>query len=131
MIKTLIPVDKDLGSSIAIRYAGDLSNRIPMSLHDIHVVESPKDGTAPGSGWVRNTWENALIESESEDIRQFLEMEKISQPLLKFPKILIGNRSEKILQELHEGQYELFLEGVVPSFNPMDFYTLIHSRLYR
>ncbi|PIP42618.1 MAG: hypothetical protein COX19_00545 [Desulfobacterales bacterium CG23_combo_of_CG06-09_8_20_14_all_51_8] len=131
MIKALIPIDKDLGSSIAIRYAGDLSDRIHMSLYDVHVVDSTKAGVAPGSGWVRKTWENALTESEREEIRQFLEMEKVSRPLLKTPKMLFGNRTEKLLEELIDGQYDLFLEGAVPSFNPLDFYTLIHSRLYR
>ncbi len=131
MIKALIPIDKDLGSSIAIRYAGDLSSRVHMSLHDVHVVDITKVGIAPGSGWVRKTWENALIESEREEIQRFLEIEKVSHPLLKTPKMLFGDRTEKLLEELTDGQYDLFMEGAVPSFNPLDFYTLIHSRLYR
>ena len=131
MITALISINTNLSSSIALRYAHDLSNKIDIGLYDIHVVETKQSGTSPGSGWVQKTWENALIETEREEISQFLKMEKVSLPFLKTPKILIGDRTEKLLDELQTGQYTFFLEGVLPSFNPHDFYKLVHSRLYR
>ena len=131
MKKALIDVNIDLGGSIALRYADHISGRIRPTLYDAHVVDPKQVGTQPGSGWVRKTWENALIESSREDIRQFLEMEQVKLPSLKNPKILIGNRTESLLDELRHEQYDLFLEGVPPTFNPSDFYTLLNSRLYR
>lgn len=131
MILALISINTDLGSSIALRYAYELSNKIDMRLYDIHVVDAKQSGSSPGFGWVQKTWENALIESKSEEIRQFLDMEKVELPFLKTPKILIGDRTEKLLDELQTGQYAFFLEGALPSFNPNDFYRLVHSRLYR
>ena len=131
MKKALIAIDTDLGSSIALRYADDIAYQIQMTLYDVHVVDPKQIGPEPGSGWVQKTWENALIESGKEEIKQFLEMEKVKLPLLKNPKILIGDRTEMLLNELRDGQYDLFLEGVPPTVNPLDFYTLLNSRLYR
>ena len=56
-LKTLVAVDADLASSIAIRYACDLANRTGMQLQTIHVVEPEEQGHTPGTGWVRRTWE--------------------------------------------------------------------------
>lgn len=131
MIKALMPVNADLESSIALRYAKTLSQRIDLLLHDIHIVEAGRVGTAPGSGWVRHTWENALIETASQEIRQFLEMENLKLKRLGETEIRIGDRTEKLLETLDEGEYQLFIEGALPTFNPLDFYSRIHSRLYR
>ncbi len=131
MKKALISINADLGSSIALRYVTDISDRFQMTLYDVHVVEPKQAGAEPGSGWVQKTWENALVENGKEEIRQFLSMENIRLPLLKNPKILVGDRTEKLLSELQEGQYDLFLEGVPPTSNPMDFSSLLNSRLYR
>ncbi|MEJ2155408.1 MAG: hypothetical protein P8X96_08735 [Desulfobacteraceae bacterium] len=131
MKKALIPVNIDLGSSIALRYADHISDRIQPALCDVHVVDPKQVGTQPGSGWVQKTWENALIESSREEIRQFLEMEQVKLPSLKSPKIIIGNRNDSLLDELRLEQYDLFLEGVPPTFNPSDFFTLLNSKLYR
>lgn len=131
MKKALISVNIDLGSSIALRYADNISGRIRPALYDVHVVDPKQAGTQPGSGWVQKTWENALIESSREEIRRFLEMEQVKLPSLKNPKILIGDRTESLLDELRHEQFDLFLEGVPPTFNPSDFHMLLNSRLYR
>lgn len=131
MIKALIPVNTDLKSSIALRYANALSQRIELMLHDIHIVESDRVGPEPGSGWVRNTWENALIETADQEIRQFLEMENLGIKRLGNSEIVIGDRTEKLLETLEQGKYQLFMEGALPSFNLSDFTAMINSRLYR
>jgi nucleotide-binding universal stress UspA family protein len=131
MKKALISVDIDLGSSIALRYADNISSRIQPALYDVHVVDPKQIGSQPGSGWVEKTWENALIESSREEIRQFLEMERVKLPLLTKPKILFGNRTETLLDELRNEQYDLFMEGIPPTFNPSGFHSLLNSRLYR
>ena len=131
MKKALISINVDLGSSIALRYTDNISGRIRPALYDVHVVDPKQVGSQPGSGWVQKTWENALIESSRQEIRRFLEMEQLKLPSLMNPKIIIGDRAEALLDELRYQQYDLFLEGVPPTFNPSDFYTLLNSRLYR
>jgi hypothetical protein len=131
MVNVLISVNADLGSSIALRYARGLSKKINMQLHGIHVIDPKRMDRAPGSGWVRHTWENALIETEKEEIRLFLEVEKAGLPFLKVPRMVIGDRTDGVLEELHRDDYHLFMEGVPPTTNPDDFYKLIHSRLYQ
>ena len=131
MLNTLLSLNADLGSSIALRYALALSSQIEMRIHGIHVVDPARLDAAPGSGWVRKTWENTLIETEKEDILRFLDVEKVDLPFLKFPKVVIGERTDKVLDELRTGEYGLFLEGVPPTTNPADFHKLVNSRLYR
>ncbi|HCW75688.1 MAG: hypothetical protein AUJ48_04665 [Deltaproteobacteria bacterium CG1_02_45_11] len=131
MIKALMPVNTNLESSIALRYAKKLSRWIDLMLHDIHIVEADRIGPAPGSGWTRNTWENALIETASQEIHQFLEMENLDLKRLGHSEILIGDRTEKLIETLEEGEYQLFIEGALPTFNLSDFYFLVHSLLYR
>ena len=131
MKKALVSLNTDLGSSIALRYLNRIANHIKPTLYAVHVVGPGQVGSEPGSGWVQKTWENALIESGKEDLRRFLEMEQVSLPLLRNPKILIGDRTDQLLDEIRDGQYDLFLEGVPLTSNPLDFYTLLKSRLYR
>ena len=131
MKKALVSVDTNLGSSIALRYVNHMANHFRPTLYAAHVVEPSHAGSEPGSGWVQKTWENALVESDREDLRRFLEMEQVTSPLLRNPKILVGDRTEQLLGEIQDGPYDLFLEGVPPTSNPMDFYALLKSRLYR
>ena len=131
MITALMPVNADLASSIALRYLKALSQRVELMLHDIHIVEADKIGPAPGSGWVRNTWENALIETANQEIRQFLEMENLDLKRIGNSETIIGDRNEKLQEILARGEYGLFVEGALPTFNPTEFFSLIHSRPYR
>lgn len=131
MINVLLSLNPDLASSIAIRYTNELTIHMKMLVQDIHVVDPRKSGSEPGTGWVRKTWENALIESGKHEIRHFMEVEKVSSHHLKVPKVVIGDRAEKILNELQVGEYHLFIEGVLPTLSSTDFYTLVTSRLYR
>jgi len=131
MIKALMPVNTDLESSIALRYVNMLSKWISLMLHDIHVVESERVGPAPGTGWVRRTWENALIENATQEILSFIAMENVNVKRLGDSEIRIGNRTDLILESLLRLKYQLFIEGALPTFNLSNFHTRVHSRLYR
>jgi len=131
MINVLLPLELDLGSSIAIRYAEILSDLIEMSLQSVHVVVPDSKGPEPGTGWVRKTWENALMNTDREEIENFLELENAVRPRFFAPKILLGDRHEKLLNELRRGSYDLFMESAIPTFDLSDFHSLISSRLYR
>lgn len=131
MIKILVSVDADLASSIALRYACQLADLIGVELQTIHVEEPGKEGYSPGSGWVRQTWEAALLETGREEVNRLIKAEKTSCPVLPPPKMFIGDREEEILRELQRGSYDLFVEGALYTFTAANFYKKIHSRLYR
>jgi hypothetical protein len=131
MIKTLVSVDADLPSSIALRYACQLANLIGMEVQTIHVEEADDEGYSPGTGWVRRTWEQGLLETAQGEIAQLIRAERHSCPSLVPPKILVGDHETQILHELEQGAYDLFIEGVLYSFSSSNFYKKINSRLFR
>jgi nucleotide-binding universal stress UspA family protein len=131
MLKTLVYLNADLASSIALRYACQLTNIIKIKLHTVHVEEPEHDGHVPGTGWVRRTWESAMIKTGEFEIAQLINAEKSSCPMLGAPKMLVGDRDNEILHEIQRESYDLFVEGSLHSFSPKKLYDKIHSRLYR
>jgi nucleotide-binding universal stress UspA family protein len=131
MLRTLVYLDADLASSIALRYACQLTQVIDVKLHIVHVEEPDHDGHAPGTGWVRRTWESAMLKTGEFEIAQLIKAEKSSCPMLGAPKMLVGDRENEILHEIQRESYDLFLEGSLYSFTAKKLYDKIHSRLYR
>ena len=131
MIRTLVSLDADLASSIALRYACHLANIIEMDLNTMHVEEADRQGTPPGSGWVRRTWENALLKSGEAEIGQLIQAERLSYPALRAPKMMVGDREDEILHEIQKESYDLFVEGALHTFTAANFYNKIRSKLYR
>ena len=131
MIKALVSLDADLASSIVLRYACRLTERIEMNLQTMHVEEVDQEGYPPGSGWVRSTWEKGLLQTAQEEIAQLLNAEKPFCPPLDDPKISIGEREEELLRELEDEGYDVFMEGVLYSFNATNFFKKVQSKLYR
>jgi nucleotide-binding universal stress UspA family protein len=130
-LKTLVAVDADLASSIAIRYACQLANLTGMQLQIIHVVEPQDQGYSPGTGWVRRTWEDALLQTGGEEIAQLIQAERASCPALGIPQIAVGERDQEILKALQAAGCDLFMEGLLHSFTSTSFQNKIRSRLYR
>jgi len=131
MLRTLVYLNADLASSIALRYACQLTHVIKMKLHTVHVEEPDHDGYAPGTGWVRRTWEDAMLKTGEFEIAQLIKAEKSSCPRLGPTKMLVGDRENEILREIQRESYDLFVEGSLHSFSPKKLYDKIHSRLYR
>jgi len=131
MLRMLVYLDADLASSIALRYACQLAQLIDMRLHSVHVEEPDHDGHAPGTGWVRRTWENTMLKTGEFEIGQLIKAEKSSCPKLGAPKMLVGDRENEILREIQRESYDLFMEGSLHSFTAKKLYDKIHSRLYR
>jgi hypothetical protein len=131
MLKTLVSLNADLASSIALRYACQMANIVGMELQSIHVEEPGAEGQPPGTGWVRRTWEQALLKTGEEEIAQLIEAERSSCPPLPPTKMFIGDREEEIFHELERESYDLFVEGTLYTFSPANFYKKIRSRLYR
>ena len=131
MIKTIVSLEANLASNIALRYACRLANLIEIELHTIHVMEPDSEGPPPGSGWVRKTWEGAMLTTEQAEIRRMVKAEKASFPRLGPPKMSVGDREKEILYELQSGFHDLFIEGALHTFNSAPFYSKIHSWFYR
>lgn len=131
MISTLVSLNADLASSIAFRYACRLAEMIDMRLQTIHVEEVEREGYPPGSGWVRHTWEEGLLSTAGEEISQLINAEKGSSPPLDAPIIRIGDRDDELLQEIKGRGYDLFLEGVLSSFDAQLFHKRMRSKLYK
>ena len=131
MVNILVSVNPDLASSIAIRYAGQLSQLMDIALQPIHVKEPEQKGNLFGTGWVRHTWEHALAEKGEEEINLLIRTEKRYCPALAAPRVVVGERENEILRELQTGAYDLFMEGVLASFDEADFKKLLGSKLYQ
>ena len=131
MIKTIVSLETNLASSIALRYACRLANLIEIELQTIHVMEPDSEGSPPGSGWVRKTWEGAMLTSEQTEVGRMVKAERASYPRLGPPKMSVGDREKEILYELQSGFYDLFVEGALHTFNSAPFYSKIHSWFYR
>ncbi|MBW2016086.1 MAG: hypothetical protein JRJ01_04490 [Deltaproteobacteria bacterium] len=131
MIRTLVSLNADLASSIALRYVCQFADKTSMDIKTIHVEEPESDGNPPGTGWVRRTWEKGLLGSAETEIAQLINAERTLYPSLCMPKLLVGDRDDEILRELHYETYDLFAEGLLYSFRGINFDAKIHSKLYR
>jgi hypothetical protein len=131
MLTTLVALDTDLASSIALRYACQMAKIVKMALQTIHVEDADAERHSPGTGWVRRTWEKALLKTGEEEIAQLIQAERSSCPRLPATKMVLGDRDEEILRELEREPYDLFIEGMLYTYSSTNFYKKIRSRLYR
>ncbi len=129
MLKTLLYINEDLASSIALRYTAYLNKFVPLSLFITH-VEEPDEKEQVGTGWVRRTWEDGVASSGKRLIDRMLRTENIDCPLAGRPKVFVGDREKEITYELRNGMYKLFVEGYLNTADPDQFYEVISSPLY-
>ena len=131
MIKTLVSIDADLASSIALRYACQMNKVSEVDIHTIHVHESSAGGLAMGSGWARRTWEKEQVEEGKKEISSLLMAESSACPVLREPLVVSGDRDTEILNELERGRYDLYVEGSPAPLTPRSFGKRIESRVYQ
>jgi len=131
MINTLLSINADLASSIAFRYACRLADVINMQLQSIHVEEVQTEKYPPGSGWVRSTWEDGLLQSARGEIAQLINADKTSCPSLNTSILRIGDREEELLREIKNQPYDLLVEGILSSYDGQSFHNRVRSKLYR
>ena len=128
MLKTLLYIDEDLASSIALRFIDYLNRFINLSLIVTH-VEELEEKEQVGTGWVRRTWEDGVASSGKRLVDRMLRTENITCPLAGRPKVFVGDMNKEIIYELRNGLYQLFIKGYLDSSNPEKFYDLISSSL--
>lgn len=131
MIRTLIMLDKDLASSIALRYTCNAARNFDIALSALHVEDPGPSDQLPGTGWVRKSWETAIGEDGRQKIKDLIAIENMKFPALGTPKIRIGDKTEETLLEAHTGNYEIFVEGLLATASTDDFHHAVTSRLLR
>lgn len=130
MLKTLLHVNEDLASSIALRYTAYLHKFVPLSLYISHVEIADKKEQV-GTGWVRHTWEDGVASNGKRLIERMLRTENIDCPLAGRPTVFVGDKDKEVAYELRNGLYDLFIEGCPNSPDPDQFHELISSPLYK
>ena len=128
MLKTLLYLNEDLASSIALRYTDYLNKFIKLALHVIHVEEVDEKETA-GTGWVRRTWEDGVASSGKQLVDRMLRTENIDCHLAGRPTVLIGDREKEIIYELRSNNYDLYVQGFLNTSDPDSFYDFVSSPL--
>jgi hypothetical protein len=131
MKSSLIYIDENLASSMALRYAVLLANLIDMALQIIHVVEPEDKDQSFGTGWTRRSWEHGLQEAGLQEVNRLLKTERIDCHFLGDPIVRVGDRESELLSEVGHHAYDLYIEGYLNTANVHDFYALTGSRLYR
>lgn len=131
MLRTLVSVNPDLASVIALNYACQLSGVVEMGIQPIYVKEPESGDEAPGTGWVRQTWEKGLLSQERDAVNRLIEGEKVITGVMAKPQILLGKRDDQILANLLGGAYDLFVEGCISCYERSEFSQRLNSRLYR
>ncbi len=131
MTKTLVAIEVDLASSMAIRYACDLGNHIPMELYPVYVKAPPPEVPVTGTGWVRHTWERQIVELGQEEIHEMLASEQETCPLLQEPRVIYGDRDYELLKIVGHEPFDLYVEGAPYPFNPLNIQRRLHSKFYQ
>ena len=131
MLETLLYLNEDLASSIALRYIAYINKFVQLALHVVHVEEADTKERAGGTGWVRRTWEDGIAFNGRRLMYRMLRTENIDCQLAGPPKVFVGDRETEITYELCTGGYKLFVEGYLNTDDPDKFYKLIRSPLYK
>ena len=127
----LIEVQDDLASRIALKYACQLEKSIPFTLQALHVPDLEKYGGAPGSGWVRNKWEDVVVDDSAEKIARMVRREFPACYHTSDPKIVSGEREHVIFKELSRFNYDFFIQGLLHSFEPDRFFQELDSHVFK
>ena len=131
MIKTLVAIEVDLASSLAIRYACQLGHLVDVELHPVYVKEPPPEVPATGTGWVRHTWEREILELGKEEIQEMLAGEMESCPQLQEPRVIYGDREYELLKIMEHEPFDLYVEGAPYPFTPVNIQRRLHSKFYQ
>ncbi len=131
MIKTLVSIEADLASSLAIRFACQLGGLINMEIQPVYVKESATHDTSMGAGWASRTWEKELVRQGKEEIAELISAEKDFCPVLCEPRIIYGDRQSELLKIVQREDFHIFVEGVHFTWTPHDLVKKLHTKLYQ
>ncbi len=131
MIKTLVSIEVDLASSLAIRFACQLGGSIDVEIHPVYVKESLSHDSFRGAGWASRTWQREMIERGKEEISKMIAPEMDFCPKLSDPRVIYGDRHSEVSKVAQEGEFDLYVEGVDFQWNHAELYRLAHTKFYQ
>jgi hypothetical protein len=131
MIKTLVAIEVDLASSMAIRYACQLGNLINLELYPVYVKAPPPEVPTTGVGWVRHTWEREIVAMGKEEIQEMLASEMESCPTMQEPRVIYGDREYELLRIVEREPFNLYVEGAPYPFTPVNIHRRLHTKFYQ
>lgn len=131
MIRTLCSIEVDLASSFAIRYACQLGNLVPMEIQPVYVKGYPSEEPITGIGWVRHTWEKELVREGKEEIREMIAAEMNTCPMLREPRVILGDRDKELTKLFRSEEFDLYIEGAPYPYNPTTIVKRLQLKFYQ
>lgn len=131
MIKTLVSIEVDLASSLAIRFVCQIGGSINMEIHPIYVKEVLSPDYSLEAGWASRTWEKEIIEHGKEEISKMVAAEVDFCPKLYDPRVIYGNRQSEVSRVLQEGEFDLYVKGADFPWNHTELYKMAHNKFYQ
>jgi hypothetical protein len=131
VIKTIVSIEVDLASSLAVRFACHLGSFLQMEIQPVYVKEFPTPESAVGSGWARHTWEKELLQEGREEISSMIMAEMDFCPILKEPVVVYGDHEAELLKLVENGSFDLYVEGVHFSWNVSTIHKQLHSKMHQ
>ncbi|MGC8658626.1 MAG: hypothetical protein ACP5U1_06085 [Desulfomonilaceae bacterium] len=131
MIKTLVSIDVDLASSLAIRFVCQIGAYINMEIHPIYVKEIVSPDYSLEAGWASRTWEKEIIEHGKEEISKMVAAEADFCPKLYDPIVIYGDRQSEVSKVLQEGKFDLYVKGTDFPWNHSELYKMAHNKFYQ
>lgn len=131
MIKTLVSIEVDLASSLAIRLACQLGAQMNMEIQPVYIKESPPHESVWGAGWASRTWEKEMVEQGRAEISDLLTPEQDYCTVLEQPRVMYGDKEGELLKLVQAEHFDIFIEGARFAWTLNDLYKRLHSRLYQ
>jgi hypothetical protein len=131
VIRTVVSIDADLASSLAIRFACQLGSFVEMEVTPVYVKEFVSREEAMGAGWASRTWEREIIDEGKQEIAEMIATEKDFCPVLTPPRVICGNREAELLKMSQGEKFDLFVEGVHFSWNSHELHKNLRTKLHQ
>jgi hypothetical protein len=131
VIKTLVSVDVDLVSSLALRFACQLGGVLPLEVQPMYVKEGASRETIMHVGWASRTWEREMVQEGKQEISELISAEQDYCLVLKEPKVAYGDRETELLKAIQSDGFGLYVEGGHTPWNATTLYKQLHSKLHQ
>ncbi len=131
MIKTLVSIEVDLISSLALRFACQLGGLMDMEIQPIYVKESTTHESSWGAGWASRTWEKEMVAQGQAEIAELITAEMDFCPVLREPRVIYGDKDGELLKITQSEKYDLFVEGAHFTWSAADLHKKFQTKLYR
>lgn len=131
MIKTLVSIEVDLTSSLAIRFACQLGALSKMEIHPVYVKKSAPHESVVGAGWTSRTWEKEMVEQGKKEISDLIAAEMDFCPVLKDTRVIYGEKESELSKITRTEHFDLYVEGIHFSWTPHEIWKHLHGKLYQ